>query len=82
MAKHKYQRMNPEEFSDALTMIGISIGQFCRITGADRRRVERWLSEEFEIPYHITLICELLKLPGNIEEARDLANEMIIEEAA
>ena len=82
MAKHTYQRINGEELGEALSDIGLTVGQFARLTGADRRRVTRWLADEYDIPHHILLICELLKDPGNMQTAKELADEQITGEAA
>ncbi len=80
---NRYRRMSPEELSQALDDLHLSAGQFARLAGSQRKRVLLWLEKSDargeDIPHHIAVLCELLKLPGAMDIARRVTDEAIIE---
>jgi hypothetical protein len=49
--RYTYQSLTGRQLSAGLDEVGLTLRQFCRITGSDERRVQRWISgEEPNIP--------------------------------
>lgn len=80
MSRYRYERITGKMLSDALNGLGITAGQFARLTGADHRRVQRWMDDEQDIPHHVALICALLAIPSAMEKGRKFADLMIKED--
>lgn len=76
-----YQQINAEQFTAGLNEVGLRSESFAWLTGADHRRVRRWLSgDEPSIPHWVALVVTLLTLPGAGPLATALARKMVIRE--
>ncbi len=85
MRRIEYTRMTPSDLSDDLKELGITLAEFCTITGHRYDRVLKWLKEGDggeDIPPHIPVLMALLKLPGAIDVAREQAAFYIAKEGA
>lgn len=68
--RYQYLRMEPVDLSDDLNKIGITAGQFSRISGARYERVKKWIDGKEDIPPFVPVLCALLKLPGALAAAK------------
>lgn len=66
-------RMLPAQFSKALDDLDLTMREFCRITGTGTKTVERWLSDEKDIPQWVPVTLALLTMPGALQMARTVA---------
>ena len=67
MPRYTYQALTPAQLSEGLNETGLTVRQFCRITGSDPRRVERWLTgEQPNPPLWVGMILTAL----TVQEAR------------
>lgn len=74
----RYKQMHNEQFKAALSQLNLDSAAFAYLTGADPRRVRRWLNgEEPSIPHWVTLVCTLLVHPEAIPLATKLARVMV-----
>lgn len=62
--------MTGDEFSAALSSLGLEPGEFAAIRQADRRNVQRWLAGETEIPKDVPILLAVLAVPGALDAAR------------
>lgn len=63
--RYVYARIDHKELSRRLNAIGITARDLERASGADGRRVMRWLSGEEDIPPHVDLLTLLwLDIPA------------------
>lgn len=75
--KFTYRRMTPEQLRSALKEFGMPDGyKFARLYGADARRVRRWISGEEDPPHSVTLVLGLMTLPGGLQLAERIFQEM------
>jgi hypothetical protein len=64
MPRYVYERLSPAQLSAGLNEADVTLHQFCRLTGADPRRVERWLSgEQADPPLWVGMILTALTCP-------------------
>lgn len=81
---NRYRRIGPKDLSRYLDELNLSAGQFARLIGSQRKRVLLWLepsdAKGEDIPHHVAVFCELLKMPGAMEVALAVTNDAIIEE--
>lgn len=80
IVRYKYRTMTADEFGQALKDANLTARQFARLSGANYRRIVRQLEENEAIPHFYRLLLELLRLPGAVEIAKQIADETIIEE--
>lgn len=66
-------RMTPEQFSQALNQLGLTVREFCRIFGTGVKTVERWLADEKDIPGWVPVSLALMTMPGAPDLARSVA---------
>lgn len=66
-------RMMPAQLSKALDDLGLTMREFCRVTGTGTKTVERWLTDEKDIPQWVPVTLALLTLPGALQIARTVA---------
>lgn len=69
-------RMLPAQFSKALQDLGLTMREFCRITGTNWKTAERWLSDEKDIPQWVPVFLAMLTLPGALEMARRVSQHL------
>jgi hypothetical protein len=70
--------MTGAEFSAALNRLGLTVGEFRRLTGASAKKVEQWLSGEEAIPPYVPSFLALLGLPKGIETAKAVAASRLL----
>jgi hypothetical protein len=75
---NRYSRITGADLSQAIDDLHLTAGQAARLLGTQRKRIIQWLEEE-DIPHHVTVMVELLKLPGAMEIARKITDEAILE---
>jgi hypothetical protein len=80
VTRYKYNRMTPKDFSGDLNSLGLSAGQFSRLSGARYERVLKWLDGQEDIPPHVPVMLALLELPGAMAQAQRAVNFYIREE--
>ncbi|MFG1304181.1 hypothetical protein V5F34_08580 [Xanthobacter autotrophicus] len=74
--RYVYDRIDHHELSRRLDAMGMPARELGRVTGADERRIMRWLGGEEDIPPHIDLITRLLmRVPGAASEASAWVSE-------
>lgn len=66
-------RMSPAQFSKGLDDNGLTMREFCRITGTGPKTAQRWLDDEKDIPPWVPVTLALLTLPGALTMARTVA---------
>jgi len=54
----------------------MSAREFAKLTGSDPRRVDRWKSGEETAPHWVALILTLFTIPGAVDLAYELFNEL------
>lgn len=75
--KYRYRRMTGEQFRAALTALGMPDGhKFARLYGAAPSRVDKWKRGLEDIPHSVALTLSLLTLPGGMDMAHRLFDEM------
>lgn len=79
VTRYKYARMTGKDMSEDLNILGITAGQFSRISGARYENVLLWLDDAKDIPPHIPVLLALLKLPDGLTTAFDVVNFYIEE---
>lgn len=75
--RFEYDRMTQEQFHAALEQLGMTPLYFARISGVNRKKVERFVSGEEDIPHFVTVLCSLLTLPGAKDMASTVTNAVI-----
>lgn len=80
VTRYKYNRMTPQDMSADLNGLGLSAGQFSRLSGARHERVLKWLDGKEEIPPHVPVLLALLELPGAMIKAQTVVDFYIREE--
>lgn len=68
-----YDRMSARQFSEALRGIDMSPSTFARLFGVNEAVVRRWLRGLLDIPIWVAPVVEMLRRPGNIRIAREVA---------
>lgn len=64
MPRYTYDKLTPEQLSAGLNEANVSLHQFCRLTGSDPRRVERWLAgQEDGPPLWVAMVLIALTVP-------------------
>lgn len=81
MDNYKFRRMTGAEFSAALNTLGLSAGQFRRLTGASPKKVEQWLAGSEDIPPWVPPALASWAVPGGLQAARDEAESRLLIEA-
>ncbi len=77
--RFEYARVTAEEFSEALSDIGMPPLAFGRIFGFEEKRIRQWMSGEQDIPIWVPVVMAVLQnVPGAIPEARQAAAEIIV----
>ncbi len=72
-----YRSMTPKQFNAALESLGMPRGyKFARLYGAAPTSFQRWASGEKDIPHSVTLVLALLTLPGAMQMAESVFDEM------
>lgn len=67
--KRNYRRMTGAELAVALAELELSPSEFATIDGTSQQRVMQWIDGEEDIPYHVTVLIALLRLPDGVEMA-------------
>lgn len=80
MDNYKFRRMTGAEFSTALNQLGLSAGQFRRLTGASPKKVEQWLAGSEDIPQWVPPFLAMGAVPEALQAARDEAERRLLEE--
>ena len=78
MDNYKFRRMTGAEFSTALNQLGLSAGQFRRLTGASPKKVEQWLSGSEDIPPWVPTFLAMSAVPEALLAARDEAERRLL----
>lgn len=66
MAKrYGFQPITGREFSHLLALAGYSLRQFCRMSGADERRAQRWLDGHEDIPMWVGSLLVAIQEPAS-----------------
>jgi len=77
--RYQYRPLTASEFSRGLQAAHLSMRQFCRISGSDERRVERWLTGEQENPpYWVASLLTAMTVPEARDKVKALADERVI----
>ncbi len=81
---YDHERLTAEQFSAGLDEVGITPGQFQRLTGTGRNSVANWLRpaddpKAQEPPFWVTSWLALVLLPGGMDRARAVAEAKLIE---
>lgn len=66
--RYIYDRIDHKELSRRLNAIGVTARDLERASGADGRRVMRWLSGEEDIPPHVDLLTTLWSETSGVDE--------------
>lgn len=75
-----YRRLHHEQFTQALNQLDLCAEEFAFLTGANHRKVRRWLNgDEPDIPQWCALVCTLMTRPGAGKLAWDVARAMVIQ---
>jgi DNA-binding transcriptional regulator YiaG len=65
MSKQRWVRiMSPEEFREALKLIGFSQTAFARSVGYTSRQVRRWAAGDAPVPFAVSHILTQLRPPS------------------
>ena len=77
--KTRRSAMSPQAFSAALVELGLSMRQWCRLTGMDPRRAERTLAgdDQAPVPHWVPALLAALSTPGAMDRARQFAESFI-----
>jgi hypothetical protein len=67
---YRFERMTGAEFSAALNRVGLTAGEFRRLTGASPKKVEGWLSGIEDIPPWVPPFLAMAMLPAALHVAR------------
>ena len=79
---YRFRRISGAEFSAALQLVGLTAGQFCRLTGSNPKRVGQWLNDEEECPPWVPPFLAALSVPGGMEAARGRAEALLLSDDA
>lgn len=75
--KYRYRRMTADQFRTALKELGMPEGhKFARLCGSAPSNVDRMKRGELPVPHYVALILSLLTLPGGMDMAHKLFDEM------
>jgi hypothetical protein len=76
--RYTYQSLTGRQLSAGLDEVGITLRQFCRITGSDERRVQRWISgEEPTIPMWVGSLLAALTVPAAMDRVKAYADAVV-----
>ena len=78
MDNYKFRRMTGAEFSAALNQLGLTAGQFRRLTGASPKKVEEWLAGSEDIPPWVPTFLAMGAIPEALQAARDEAEQRLL----
>ena len=62
--RYHYEPITADQFNAGLAECGIPLRRFCRLTGADLRRAERWAKGEVPIPPWVGSYLGMLTVPA------------------
>lgn len=74
---YEYDRMEAHELKAAFEQLGLSTVFFAKVTGSNPRKVDEWLAGQVDIPHHILVRLSLLTLPGAVEMARAVTDQVV-----
>lgn len=79
MADYKYKHMSAAEFARNLDETGMTLSQFCRVSGSDYDTVREGMlqARDVPIPHHIRILFALMALPGGLSVARQLTDAVV-----
>lgn len=75
---YRFQRMTGTEFSGALNHLGLSVGEFRRLTGASPKKVEEWLRGLEDIPPWVPVFLAAGAHPEALQSAKEEAERRLI----
>jgi hypothetical protein len=76
--RYTYQSLTGRQLSDGLDEVGLTLRQFCRISGADERRVQRWISgQEPDIPMWVGSLLTALTVPAAMARVKAYADAVV-----
>ena len=78
---YKFKRITGAELSAALQLVGLTAGQFCRLTGSNPKRVGQWLNDEEECPPWVPPYLAALTVPEAMQAARARAEALLLQDA-
>jgi DNA-binding transcriptional regulator YiaG len=79
-ARFEYDAITGEALRDHLKRLGMDAFAFARLTGANSRTVQYWLSNEKDVPHWVPVMLSLLELPKALGTARMVTASMIRED--
>lgn len=78
MEVYKFTRMTGAEFSEALNRLGLTAGQFRRLTGSSPKKVDQWLAGQEDIPPWVPPTLASWEVPGALMATREEAERRLI----
>jgi hypothetical protein len=70
---YRFERMTGAEFSAALNRLGLSVGEFRRLTGASAKKAQEWLAGSEDIPPWVPVFLAAGAIPEALQAAKDEA---------
>ena len=76
---YRFERMTGAEFSAALNRLGLSVGEFRRLTGASAKKVGQWLAGAEDIPPWIPPFLAMGAFPEALRAAKAEAERRMLQ---
>jgi hypothetical protein len=71
-----YDRMSPQQLSEAIDDLGLTVREFSRLAGVQEGRMIQWLHGEGQPSHATCLLAYLMTWPGVLEEATAYTNRV------
>lgn len=72
---YSFERLSPEQVQAGLDEFGLSILDYCRITGTGPKTVRKWLDGEDDAPHQVAANFAMWRVPGALDAARAEAEQ-------